>query len=88
MAIHFLNCFTCSARVPLHWHSGALCLLIETNQGLVLVDTGPGQDDYVHKTGIIRTFQVATIVPMNPQEAAVRQVARLGCQPKDVRHIV
>jgi len=88
MAIHFLNCFTCSARAPSHWHTGALCLLIETNQGLVLVDTGLGLDDYVHQTGIIRAFQVLTIVPMNPEEAAVRQVARLGYVPEHVRHIV
>jgi len=88
MAIHFLNCFTCSARVPSHWHTGTLCLLIETKQGLVLVDTGPGQEDYFHKTGIMRAFQVVTVVPLNPEQAAVRQVARLGYEPKDVRHIV
>ncbi len=88
MALHFLNCFTCSARVPSHLHTGTLCLLIETCQGLVLVDTGLGQNDYTHRGGIIRLFQVVTIVPMNPEEAAVRQVARLGYEPEDVRHIV
>lgn len=88
MTIHFLNCFTCNARVPAHWQSGTLCLLIETNQGLVLVDTGLGQNDYVHRTGVLRTFQAVTIVPMNPEEAAVRQIGRLGYRPEDVRHIV
>jgi glyoxylase-like metal-dependent hydrolase (beta-lactamase superfamily II) len=62
--------------------------LVETNHGLVLVDTGLGQDDYVRQTGIIRTFRVITIAPLNPKEAAVRQVARLGYQPGDVRHVV
>jgi glyoxylase-like metal-dependent hydrolase (beta-lactamase superfamily II) len=88
VAIHFLNCFTCSARVPSDWHTGALCLLVETNQGLVMVDTGLGQDDYVRQTGIIRTFRVITIAPLDPEEAAVRQVARLGYRPGDVRHVV
>lgn len=88
MAIHFLNCFTCSARAPSDWHTGALCLLIETDQGLVLVDTGPGQEDYLHKTGIMRAFQVVTKVPLNPNEAAVRQVEALGYSPEAVRHIV
>ena len=88
MAIHTLNCFTCNARVPSGWHSGTLCLLVETEQGLVLVDTGPGQEDYVHKPSILRAFQVLTIVPLDPQEAAVRQVERLGYRPQDVRHIV
>lgn len=88
MTIHFLNCFTCNARVPSQWRTGALCLLIETNQGLVLVDTGPGQDDYIHKPNIVRIFQIVTKVPLDPQEAAVRQVVRLGYKPEDVRHIV
>jgi glyoxylase-like metal-dependent hydrolase (beta-lactamase superfamily II) len=88
VATHFLNCFTCNARAPSHWRSGTLCLLTETNQGLVLVDTGPGQNDYVHRPGIMRAFQVVTIVPMNSNEAAVRQIAQLGYAPEDVRHIV
>jgi len=88
MSIRFFNCFTCNARVPSHWHTGTLCLLVETEQGLALVDTGLGQNDYVHKTGIIRAFQVVTIVPLDPDEAAVRQIASLGYSPRDVRHIV
>lgn len=88
MNIHFLNCFTCNARVPSELRSGTLCLLMETGQGLVLVDTGLGQDDYVHRSSILRLFQVLTIVPLNPEEAAVRQVARLGYRAADVRHIV
>lgn len=88
VTIHFLNCFTCNFRVPSNWRSGTLCLLIETAQGLVLVDTGPGQHDYIRRPGIIRVFQVVTNVPMNPQETAVRQVTRLGYKPIDVRHIV
>ena len=88
MNIHFLNCFTCNARVPSELRSGALCFLIESGQGLILVDTGLGQDDYVHRSGILRLFQVVTIVPLNPEEAAARQVARLGYKAEEVRHIV
>jgi glyoxylase-like metal-dependent hydrolase (beta-lactamase superfamily II) len=86
--IHFLNGFTCNARLPSHWRTGTLCLLIETGQGLVLVDTGLGQDDYVHRAGILRTFQHMTIVPLDPAEAAACQIARLGYKTEDVRHIV
>jgi glyoxylase-like metal-dependent hydrolase (beta-lactamase superfamily II) len=88
MTVHFLNCFTCHARVPATLHTGTLCLLIETDQGLVLVDTGVGQDDVVCRPGIIRVFQLVTIVPLDPAETAVRQVARLGYDPEDVSHIV
>lgn len=88
MKVHFLNGFTCYARVPADVRTGQLCLLVETHQGLVLVDTGLGQEDYVHKPGILRTFEVVTKVPLIPEEAAVRQVARLGYSPEAVRHIV
>jgi glyoxylase-like metal-dependent hydrolase (beta-lactamase superfamily II) len=88
MAIHFLNCFTCNARFPSHWRTGALCLLLETDRGLVLVDTGLGSDDYLHKSAVLRLFQLVTIVPLDPQEAAVHQLAHLGYRPQDVRHIV
>ena len=88
MAIHFLNCFTCNARIPSHWHTGALCLLVETDQGLVLVDTGLGLEDYVRRDPILRAFQLATIVPLDPQQTAVRQIGRMGYQASDVHHIV
>jgi glyoxylase-like metal-dependent hydrolase (beta-lactamase superfamily II) len=88
VAIRFLNCFTCNARVPSHWRTGMLSLLVETSDGLVLIDTGPGQDDYVHKPAILRTFQLATHVPLDPEEAAIRRIAQLGYDPVDVRSIV
>lgn len=88
MTIHILNCFTCNARIPRHWHTGMTCLLVETDQGLVLVDTGLGTDDYVQHSGILKVFRVITRVPLNPQEAAIHQIARLGNKPEDVRHIV
>ncbi len=53
MTIHFLNGFTFNARVPSSWRSGTLCLLIETSDGLVLVDTGPGAADYAHKPQVV-----------------------------------
>jgi glyoxylase-like metal-dependent hydrolase (beta-lactamase superfamily II) len=88
VAIHFLNCFTCCARFPASWRTGTLCLLIETSNGLVLVDTGPGLVDYLHKPGIMRTFQLLTRMNLDPEETAINQVVHLGYQPGDVRHIV
>lgn len=88
MTVHFINCFTCNARIPSRWQTGTLCMLIEAGDGLILVDTGPGLQDYANKPAIIRAFQFATKVPLNPEEAAVRQVTRLGYKPTDVRHIV
>jgi glyoxylase-like metal-dependent hydrolase (beta-lactamase superfamily II) len=88
MTIHILNCFSCDARVPSGWRTGTLCLLAETSQGPVLIDTGPGLDDYVRPPGILRVFQVITKVAMDVEETACRQVARLGYSPQDVQHVV
>ena len=87
MTIHYLNCFTCNARIPRHWLSGQLCLLIESNDGLVLVDTGLGTRDYIDPPAILKIFKVVTIVPLNPEEAAIYQISKLGYQPEDVHHI-
>ena len=65
------------------------CLLIETNAGLVLVDTGFGSEDvrhpyprlshmFVHMNGIVR----------DPDCTALAEIKRLGFRPEDVRHIV
>jgi glyoxylase-like metal-dependent hydrolase (beta-lactamase superfamily II) len=88
MAILGMNSFTCNARWPVNMKTGLLCLLVDTNQGLVLVDTGLGLQDYADPTWFIQFFRLITIMPFNPQEAAVHQLEGLGYKPGDVRHIV
>jgi glyoxylase-like metal-dependent hydrolase (beta-lactamase superfamily II) len=88
MTIHIFNGFTDNARFPRHWECGTIELLIETNDGLALVDTGLGTQDYVHDSGILKMFKVITRMPLDPNEAAIHQVTRLGYKPEDVRHIV
>jgi glyoxylase-like metal-dependent hydrolase (beta-lactamase superfamily II) len=87
MTIHLLNCFTCNARFN-DWKTGLLCLLVETNQGLVLVDTGLGLDDYTDPTWFTRFFRVIMEMPFNAQEAAVNRIRQLGYEPEAVRHII
>jgi glyoxylase-like metal-dependent hydrolase (beta-lactamase superfamily II) len=99
MRVHHLNCGTmCPVSAKLVNGSGGLfapgrmichCLLVETNDGLVLVDTGLGLDDI--KGGAARLgkgFMLATRAVLDPEETAVRQVERLGFKREDVRHIV
>lgn len=88
MTVHFLNGFTCNARIPNHWECGTLDLLVETDQGLVLVDTGLGTDDYTKVSGILNLFKVITRMPLDPHQAAIRQLVQLGYKPEDVRNIV
>ena len=64
------------------------CLLIETDQGPVLVDTGLGLGDYANPTWMTRLFRVITIMPFDPNEAAVNRITQLGYRPEEVRHII
>lgn len=88
MTIRFLNCFTCNARWPFHLRTGTVCLLVETDRGLLLVDTGLGRDDYIDKSAILRVFELVTTCPLDLREAAVQQVVALGYRPEDVTDIV
>ncbi|AEG93160.1 conserved hypothetical protein [Ramlibacter tataouinensis TTB310] len=65
------------------------CLLLETEQGLVLVDTGLGLRDVAHPRARLSGFFLALLSPEWREEmTAARQLAQLGYQPRDVRHIV
>jgi glyoxylase-like metal-dependent hydrolase (beta-lactamase superfamily II) len=88
MSINILNCFTCNAPWPLKMKTGMVSTLVETEQGLVLIDTGPGRDDYIHPPAILRLFRVIMSVPFDPQEAVIHQLPRLEYKPEDVRHII
>jgi len=86
MTIHLLNCFTCNARFG-ELKTGMACLLIESDQGLILVDTGLGLEDYAHPTWFTQFFRVITVMPFDPSEAAINKVQQLGYKPEDVKHI-
>jgi glyoxylase-like metal-dependent hydrolase (beta-lactamase superfamily II) len=92
--VHHLNCSTlCPSLGPLRKRlvneRGELvchCLLVETNDGLVLVDTGFSEADLLEPSrihGALRGMVVA-----DPELSAIRQVRRLGFRAEDVRHIV
>ncbi len=87
MTIHLLNCFTCNARIG-RLKTDMVCLLIETREGLVLVDTGLGLGDYAHPSWMTQLFRIITALPLDPNEAAVNRIRNLGYQPTDVKHIL
>ncbi|HUW97003.1 MAG TPA: MBL fold metallo-hydrolase [Anaerolineae bacterium] len=87
MIIRILNSAPMSPWFP-RWQVGAPCLLVHTDQGLVLIDTGLGLHDYVAPAPLVRLFRLAFGVLDDPQYAAVRQLSHLGHGPEAVRHIV
>lgn len=65
------------------------CLLAETVDGLVLVDTGVGLQDVAHPAPRLSpVFRFADRVQLDPTDTAVARVRALGHDPADVRHIV
>lgn len=98
MRIHHLNCG--SIRIfggigmtgtgPMLGRAPAVihCLLVESGDGLVLVDTGPGTRDYERPAALNRIFIQLAGLPRDPAETAIAQVERLGFARRDVRHIV
>ena len=87
MSTRILDCAPMSPRFP-RWHVGGTCLLVETDKGPVLVDTGLGLHDFFSPALMVRFFRFDLGVHDDPDSTAVRQIARLGYRPEDVRHIV
>ena len=65
------------------------CLLLETGEGLVMVDTGLGLGDCAAPRTRLSAFFLALLKPEFREEmTAARQVEQLGFRRDDVRHIV
>lgn len=100
MRVHHLNCVSScplggklmDGRTATILHRGELCchcLLVETAQGLVLIDTGYGLRDVMNPKSRLSSFFLAMLSPDFREEmTAVRQVEQLGFHASDVRHIV
>jgi glyoxylase-like metal-dependent hydrolase (beta-lactamase superfamily II) len=96
--IHHLNCGSLCPRggklfggaggplsaAPMCCH----CLLIEGEDGLILVDSGLGVDDVNEPRRLGFLFNAMARPRLDVAETALRQVADLGHRPSDVRHIV
>lgn len=86
MRVEHLNCTSIHTRT--RFPGVTHCLLLETREGLVLVDTGLGVRDCTSPTPHVRRFAAWNQIPLAVEETALRQVAGLGFSPADVRHIV
>lgn len=86
MRVHHLNCGT------MHPPRGPVCvchvLLVETDNGLVLVDTGFGIRDCADPKTHVGPVRFITRPEFRAAETAAHQIERLGFRRADVRHIV
>jgi len=98
MRVHHLNCIsTCplggslmdGRSVSLRGRLTCHCLLVEAGSQLVLVDTGFGLRDVADPYSRLSRFFLALLSPEFREEmTAIRQIQRMGFDPRDVRHIL
>jgi glyoxylase-like metal-dependent hydrolase (beta-lactamase superfamily II) len=99
MKIHHLNCATfcpfgghlMDGMTPGIGLARLVChtLLIESEQGLILIDTGLGMRDIQHPKDRINSFFKNLVRPvLIENETAYFQIKQMGFHPKDVRHII
>ena len=86
MLVHHLNC---GSFCPFMGEDAVChCLLIEADEGLVLVDTGFG-DRACRAPERLHWMHRALLGPrLRPAESSLRRVRALGFDPREVRHIV
>lgn len=98
MRIHHLNCGCMCPIGGKLWdgvstgmtgHLVCHCLLVETDSGLVLVDTGFGSRDVEDPYGRLSPFFIhVNRIQLEHRYTALDQVRSRGFSPHDVRHIV
>jgi glyoxylase-like metal-dependent hydrolase (beta-lactamase superfamily II) len=98
MRVHYLRCGTdCPLGGALFdgFSKGLFGLipcaaqLLETNAGLVLIDTGYGTQDVRHPhPRLSRTFRALLNIRFRIEETALHQIQALGFKASDVRHVV
>lgn len=99
MKIHHLNCATCcpmgghliDGMTPGIGPAKLVChtLLIESDRGLILIDTGLGLRDVENPKERISGFFRKIMRPiLMENETAHFQIKQMGFNPRDVRHII
>lgn len=86
MKAHHLSCGT--MRVPTVQTLVSRVLLLETDAGLVLVDTGFGLEDIADPARRLGWFRHVIRPVFSAEETPARQAGRLGFTRDDVRHII
>jgi glyoxylase-like metal-dependent hydrolase (beta-lactamase superfamily II) len=98
LKVHHLSCGTMCPRGAyfVHGHGSffgrarIVChvLLVETNDGLALVDTGIGLHDIRDPSRLGKGFLRRSAPVLDEKETAIAQVRALGFRAEDVRHLI
>jgi glyoxylase-like metal-dependent hydrolase (beta-lactamase superfamily II) len=98
LKVHHLSCGTMCPRGAyfVHGHGSffgrarIVChvLLVETNDGLALVDTGIGSRDIRDPSRLGKGFVRRSAPVLDEKETAIARVRALGFRAEDVRHLI
>ncbi len=85
-----LRLLDCAPMAPVfpRWGVSTPCLVVRTDHGLVLVDTGLGVHDYLSPGSMVRAFSALLGAMGDEAASAVQQLARMGIGSSAVAHIV
>jgi glyoxylase-like metal-dependent hydrolase (beta-lactamase superfamily II) len=65
------------------------CWVVETSDGLILVDTGFGLEDVHYPRPRLSSVMLKlNRIQLSEENTAIRQIQKLGFRPSDVRHII
>lgn len=93
LSIYHLNCCTNRPRIGRFFNERAPCrivshtLLLETDRGLVFIDTGIGMED-MKSPERLGPMHILNRPRLDEKETALKQLESLGFEANDVRHIV
>lgn len=87
MAIIYFNSATMQPRF-IKWKVENNAILVDTNQGPVMIDTGIGLHDHESPTLKVRFLRFLFRMPYAPQETAIHRVEQMGIDPQNVKNIV
>jgi glyoxylase-like metal-dependent hydrolase (beta-lactamase superfamily II) len=87
MPIKVLNCFSISPYYP-QWKVGTACILVKSDQGYVLIDTGLGIHDYKEPSILVKFFMKALRANNSIELTAINQCKKINIEPNEIKHII
>ena len=88
MLLKILHCAPMTPQAFVKTEADGVSILLETRQGLTLVDTGLGLHDHLAPDRYMKLMRKLMGWHRNPEATAARQLLQLGIPPAAVKHII
>ena len=88
MSVTVLHCAPMTPQAFVHQDADGVTLLVETEQGLVLMDTGLGLQDHLAPNRYMKICRRLMGWHVKPESTAIQQLAEMGIIPEEIKHII